>query len=164
MIVLNRSIIIAHERICSIWTLRPDTSPLWILLLSSQHMMLTAQMIRMAGKCLIYAQSKLSALNRPCSVSFIIQSQLLPLVLHVFEHSLKCDDNSHKRRDKNCHLQQNASLPLLIFFCSGFSCCVFDKKAGPLDNTCAGTLLTVCHGCCPPPTSVTQLASRFSLS
>lgn len=94
------------------WTLRPDTSLLWILLLSSQHMMLTAQMIRMAGKCLIYAESKLSALNRPCSVSFIIQSQLLPLVLHVFERSLKCDDNSHKHRDKNCHLQQNASLPL----------------------------------------------------
>lgn len=126
----------------------------------------TAQMILKDGKCLIY--TSLSYQLWTGRVASLLSSN--PSRLHsfcmFFERSLKCDDNSHERRDKNCHLQQNASLPLPpnFFCCSRFSSCVFWQEGRAAVQRVHGHAAHGLSWVLPTPTSVTQLACRFSVS
>lgn len=80
----------------------------------------------MAGKCLNYADSKLSALNRPCSVSVIIQSQPLTQFPRVFERRLKRADNSREQNTETktaTRSKMPASHSCLIFLILFFFSC-----------------------------------------
>lgn len=151
-------------QICSIsifWALRHDTVfLLWILLLLLNIWCPTVQIIWIARKCLSYAESKLSAPSRPCSLSVIIHTQPLAAFLHVFELGLKCGDNSHEQntKTKTATCSKRRASPISPNFCVGFSCSMFDKKAWQLHAVAQLRLLRVL----PTPTPVTQLAFCFS--
>lgn len=123
----------------------------------------TVQIIWIARRCLIYAESELSAPNRPCSFSYHL-TQPLAQFLHVFfELSPKCDDNSHEQHIKTktatCS-KMSASPSRLNFFYlifSWFLYNVFDKKSWQCYTVAQFRL----SWAMPTPTPVTQLAFCF---
>lgn len=153
-------------KICSILFL--GTEAWYFFFFSTQNLLPlniwcpTVQIIWITRKCLIYAESKLSAPNRPCSFSVIIQTQPLAAFLHVFELSLECGDNSHEHntKTKTATSSKWTASPSRLIFCVGISRSMFDKKAWQLHAVARLRLLRVL----PTLTPVTQLALCFSQS
>lgn len=108
----------------------------------------TVQIIWIARRCLIYAESKLSAPNRPCSFSLIILPSRLQNFCMFFELSPKCDDNSHEQNTKTktatCS-KMRASHSRLIFVSDSPAVCL-TRRAGSFTRWHNSG----CRGCCPP--------------
>lgn len=117
--------------------MKHDTFFLWIPLSCLNTWCPTVQIILTARRCLIYAESELSALNRPCSF-FSYHPTQHPPVLQKFSMFLssapKCDDNSHEPNTKTktaaaCSKMRAFPLVPNFFFFVGFSYSDFDKIA-----------------------------------
>lgn len=107
---------------------------LWILPSPLNIWCPTVQIIWIARRCLIYAESKLSAPNRPCSCSLIIPPSRLQNFCMFLSSALNVMTivMNRTQRQKLPLAAKREPPTLRLILCVGFSCTMYDKKAWQL--------------------------------